>query len=139
MDGQILDLSEDHDAEEKPERAHDEAEQQEMATVPPADGDLAEVGNHEACFSSTRVLTFGRRRGQRVRRGEETGQQNAEQQHGNDPECYCGYRKTPVTHAVGSFGGEISATLRDAADECQRKPFLGRLPSARVDTLCGPS
>jgi uncharacterized protein len=42
-------------------------------------------------------------------------------------------------HAVGSSGGEILATLRDGLDECQRKTMRAWLPSARVDTLCGPS
>jgi hypothetical protein len=62
------------------------------------------------------VLAFRRRRGHGVGRGREAGRHQAKQQEGNDPEGYTGYRKLRLIHPVGSFGGEIPATLREAAD-----------------------
>jgi hypothetical protein len=113
---QTLELAEDHDPEEEPEHADDQADHQEIAAVHASDRDRAEIGNLEIRFPSARVLAFRRRRGHGVGRGREADHHQAEQQDRNDPEGETGYRKWRLIHAVDSFGGEIPATLRDAAD-----------------------
>jgi len=119
-------LLEDHDPEEEPERADDQAEQEQCAAVHPADRDLPEIGDLEIRFAPARVLARAgrprRRRGQGLGSGRGSAHRQREQQHRYGPERRANSRRVHPVHAVGSFGGEIPATLRDALDECQRKP-----------------
>jgi len=89
---QTLQLLEDHDAEDEPERADDEADQEEAPAVHPADRDLAEVGYDQARLAAARMLALRRCRGQRVGRRRETAEREAEQEQRNDPEGRASYR-----------------------------------------------
>ena len=126
VDGQVLELVEDHEAEDEPQHAHAEPDREQRAAADTGDVYLREVGNLQARLAA--AMLGGRRRCLR-----EDGRRGDEHRQGEDEQR----GEKLAVHDRGSpgFDGqsvtEIVATLREPSEGVNAKVveltgFVGR-------------